>query len=402
MNNFEFFNPVHILFGAGEINRVGAEAAALGKTALLVTYSNHSFLDNLVNKIETILNGNGVKIVKYFGVSPNPKLGEVTRGVEICKEAGADFLIGVGGGSAMDATKMIAAGVLYTGDLWNMVYSRHDNSKTVLPPVKALPMLMVPTLPATGSEMNPTAVVTNEVLNEKSYTWSPCLYPKVSIVDPELTTSLPPFQTAYGAADTIAHVLEFYLMGYEDAFLNNRIQEGVMLTVLEYFPFVIKNPKDVTARAHLQWASIVALNGWSQPGDGWTPMHQLGHVLSSKSDCAHGASLSIVMPAWMKYFYKANLKQYGLLATRVFGVDPKGKSPEELALEGICIFERTIQMWGLPTRLSQIKLNETDISELTDNVVKVSFGVDGNMQSRPVATRDDVEKVFKLAIEIAG
>jgi alcohol dehydrogenase len=398
MHNFEFFNPVRIIFGAGEVKRVGGEAAALGKKALLVTYSNHTFLDPLIDKIEASLKAEGVSLVKFFGVSPNPKLGEVACGIEVCKEAGAEFLIGLGGGSAMDATKMIAAGVLYEGDLWNMVYSRHDNSKVVIPPVKALPTLMIPTLPATGSEMNPTVVVTNEKINEKSYTWAPCLYPKVSIADPELTVSLPPYQTACGAADTMAHVLEFYLTGFENAFLNNRIQEGVMLTVLEYLPSVRKDPQNVDARAHLQWASIVALNGWSQPGDGWTPMHQLGHVLSARTDCAHGASLTIVMPAWMKYFAHTKLSQYGLLAKNVFGVDPAGKSPEALAREGINRFEATLKEWGLQTHLTDIGLSEADIPALTDDVVRVSFGANGKMQSRPLASREDVEAVFKLAL----
>jgi len=398
MHNFEFFNPVHIIFGAGEVNRVGHEALALGKSCLVVTYSEHRILDPLITRIEMSLLAEGVKVAKYFGISPNPKLGEVKRGIEACREAGADFLIGVGGGSAMDATKMIAAGILYEGDLWDMVFSRHDNSKTAVPPVKALPILMIPTLPATGSEMNPTVVVTNEELNEKSYTWSPCLYPKVSIVDPELTTSLPAFQTACGAADTIAHVLEFYLMGYEDAFLNNRIQEGVMLTVLEYLPSVLQDPLDVNARAHLQWASIVALNGWSQPGDGWTPMHQLGHVLSAKTNCAHGASLTIVMPAWMKYFFTTNFPQYRMLASKVFGVSDGRKSPEEIALEGIQSFEEKLKAWGLPTRLSDIGLEESDIQSLTQDVVRVSFGMDGKMKSRPPASREDIETVFRLAL----
>lgn len=397
MHTFEFYNPVRIVFGAGEVQKVGKEAAALGKRALLVTYSDHAVFDTLIKRIESSLDAEGVELTKFLGVSPNPKIDEVSRGVEIAKAAKIDFLIGLGGGSAMDATKMIAAGVLFRGDLWDMVFSRHDSSKETTPPVDALPTLMIPTLPATGSEMNPTAVVTNEALNEKSYTWSPCLYPKVSIVDPELTTSLPDYQTACGGADTIAHVLEFYLMGYKDAYLNNRIQEGVMLTVLEYLPSVLKNPKDVNARAHLQWASIVALNGWSQPGDGWTPMHQLGHVLSARTNCAHGASLTIVIPAWMKYYYKTNLSQYGQLAERVFGVSSSGKKPEELALAGIDTFESLLKSWKVPTRLSEIGLTREAIPALTDDVVRVSFGSDGKMRSVPPASREDVENVFELA-----
>jgi alcohol dehydrogenase len=397
MNNFEFYNPVHIVFGVGEIDRIGKEGAAIGKKALLVTYTEHDFFNELIEKIIQSLRKENVEVTPFFGVSANPKIGEVEKGVALAKKVGIDFVIGLGGGSAMDATKLIAAGVLYQGDLWDMVFSRHDNSKIAVPPTEALPILQIPTLPATGSEMNSTAVVTNEKLNEKSYTWSSCLFSRVSIIDPQLTTSLPAYQTACAGADTLSHVLEFYLFGYEDAFLNNRIQEGVMLTVLEYLPRVLKNPKDVNSRAHLQWASIVALNGWSQPGNGWTPMHQLGHVLSARTNCAHGASLSIVMPAWMKYYYKTNPEQFAQLATRVFGVDGTGKKAADAAPEGIERFESTLKGWGMPVRLSEIGASEKDIESYISDVVKVSFRSDGSMLSRPPATRMDIEKVFKLA-----
>jgi alcohol dehydrogenase YqhD (iron-dependent ADH family) len=283
--------------------------------------------------------------------------------------------------------------------MWDMVFSSHDNRKKAIPPNQALPLLMLPTLPATGSEMNPTAVVTNDYTTEKSYTWDSCLYPKVSIVDPALTCSLSPYQTACGAADTLSHVLEFYLTGFEEAFLNNRIQEAVMLTVLEYAPKVLKDPNDVKSRAHLQWAAIVALNGTTQPGDGWTPMHQLGHVLSAHYDIAHGASLTIIMPAWMRHFYKTRLTQYSTLAKRVFDVDSQGKSDEAVALEGIACFETFLAQIGMPIRLDDVKVDGKEISALTDDVVKISFGSDGKLRSRPPATREDVEAVFTLALK---
>ena len=355
--------------------------------------------DSLLKTIENRCQEAGVQLVPFFGISPNPKISEIAGGVEACKKAAADFVIGVGGGSAMDASKMIAAGVYYQGDLWEMVFSRHDNSKQAIPPSEALPTLMIPTLPATGSEMNPTAVVTNDLTTEKSYTWNACLYPKVSIVDPQLTCSLPPYETACGAADTLSHVLEFYLTGFENAFLNNRIQEAVMLTVLEYAPRVMQNLQDVDARAHLQWASIVALNGFTQPGDGWTPMHQLGHVLSAHYNIAHGASLTIIMPAWMKYFYKTRLTQYATLAKRVFGVDAQGRNEDEVALEGIARFEAFIDQIGMPIRLSDVKVDGKDIPALIADVVKISFGSDGNLRSRPPATREDVAAVFTLALQ---
>ena len=397
MNNFEFYNPVHIIFGENEINRVGKEARLLGKKALLVSYSEHVFFDELIRKIKQLLREEGVEVEEFFGVSPNPKIGEVETGIKLCKKAEADFIIGLGGGSAMDAAKMIAAGGVYPGNVWDMVYSRHDNTKNVIPPDDALPTLMIPTLPATGSEMNPTAVITNEKTNEKSYTWAPCLYPKVSIVDPSLTCSLPPYQTACAAADTISHVLEFYINGFEDAYLNNRIQESVMLTTLEYAPVVLANPFDVAARGQLQWAAILALNGLSQPGDGWTPMHQLGHVLSAKYSIAHGASLTIVMPAWMKYYYRTRLTQYVQFSTRVFGIAPAHKTLEEIALEGIFRMDNLFKEWGLSTRLKDIGVNKEEIPALADQVVKISFGADGYLRSRPPASRNDVEEVFKLA-----
>jgi alcohol dehydrogenase YqhD (iron-dependent ADH family) len=398
MNNFEFYNPVHVIFGAGEINRLGQETKKIGTKALLVSYKNHSFFSEQLIKAEKLLQGSDVDVVTYFGISENPKMSEVVKGVAVCKEKGVDVLIGFGGGSVMDATKLIAAGVLYEGDLWNMVYSRHDDTANIQPPQNALPVVMIPTVPATGSEMNPTAVVTNDETMEKSYTWSVCMYPRISIVDPELTCSLPPFVTACSAADTIAHVLEFHITGFEDAPLNNRIQEGVMLTVLEQVGNVLQNPNDVTSRAHLQWASIIALNGISQPGDGWTPMHQLAHVLSAQYDLPHGASLTIIMPAWMRYFYKSRLDRYVQFAQRVFQVDDDFGSQEEIALEGIRRFEEFLISIGVPTKLGDVKINEADIPKLADEVVKISFGQDGFLRSRPPANKDDVINVYKLAI----
>jgi len=398
MNNFEFYNPVHIVFGAGEINRAGALASQLGKQALLVSYQDQAVFDRLIETISSSLRDAGVGCTAFRGINPNPKISEIEAGVAAARVCGADMVIGMGGGSAMDAAKLIAAGVFYQGDLWDMVFSRHDNSRQAVPPDCALPLMMIPTLPATGSEMNPTAVVTNERTREKSYTWDACLYPKVSLVDPALTCSLSPYQTGCGVADTLSHVLEFYLTGFEDAFLNNRIQEGVMLTVMEYAPQVFRDPGDVSIRAHLQWAAIVALNGWSQPGDGWTPMHQLGHVLSARYNIAHGASLTIVMPAWMTYFYKTRLWSYKMLAERIFGVQADRKTDEQVALEGIARFKSFLKEIGMEVSLSQIGVTAGDIPSLVDDVVKVSFGADGKLRSRPSASREDVTKVFELAL----
>ena len=398
MQNFEFFNPVHVVFGQGEIARVGSEAACLGTCALLVSYAEHDFLADVLRRIQADLEVAGVQVVQHFAISPNPLISQAKAGVEKCKANAIDLVIAVGGGSVMDAAKVIAAGVYYEGDLWQMMFDRHDASHQAVPPEKALPLLMVPTVPATSSEMNPTAVITRDDTLEKTYTWAPCLYPQISIVDPALTCSLPPYVTACSAADTIAHVLEFHLTGY-DSDVNNRLQEAVMLTVIDNVGRVLEDPNDIDARANLQWASIVALNGITQPGDGWTPMHQLGHVISGRFNVAHGATLTMVMPAWMKHFYRARLDRFTKFATRVFGVEADGKSAEAVALEGIERFEAFLDQIGVPTRLVDVGIEADMIEQLTDEVVRVSFGADNLLLSRPPASREDVAAVFRLALE---
>ncbi|MCP4077561.1 MAG: iron-containing alcohol dehydrogenase [Gammaproteobacteria bacterium] len=396
MENFEFFNPVRIVFGEGEVGRIGEEAAQYGKKALIVSYKDHAFFSDLLQTIEGTLTKSGVQNLSFYEVTANPLISQVRDGIELCVAEKIDLVIGVGGGSAMDAAKIIAAGALTSEDPWNMVVNRHDQV-TANPPEEALPLIMIPTLPATGSEMNCCGVVTNEETAEKSYVWSPCLYPKVSIVDPSLTCSLPEYQTVCGAADTISHVLEFYLNGFYDADLNNRIQEGVILTVMENIFKVLDDPNNIKARSQLQWASIVALNGWSQPGDAWTPMHQLGHVLSAHYNIAHGASLSIIMPAWMKHLHTRRIDTYCQFANRIFGVDEAAKSPDELALEGIDQFESFLKKIGVPTRLSDVNIPHEDIDKLTAAVVKISFNEEGKLSSRPPVDQNDIRAIFEKA-----
>ena len=397
MDRFEFHNPVRVLFGPGEVARTAREAAKLGKKALIVSYAEHDFLADVLAAIESKLRARAVDGVRFYEVTANPTIGQARKGVAICKSECVDLVIGVGGGSAMDAAKIIAAGVLYEGDIWNMVYSRHDNV-TAVGPTQALPLVMVPTLPATGSEMNCCGVITNEETTEKSYAWAPCLFPTVSIVDPELTCSLPAYQTACGAADTIAHVMEFYINGQEDTPLNNRIQEAVMLTVMEHVGKALADPNDVSARGHLQWASIVALNGWSQPGDAWTPMHQIGHVLSARHDVTHGASLSIIMPAWMRHLHAKRPDRYVQFAWRVFFIAAEGRDEAEVAIQAIDKFEAWLRDIGVPTRLSDVNLTAADIPQIVEDVVRISFGADGKLNSRPPIDRDDLRTILELAL----
>lgn len=397
MNNFEYYNPVRVLFGAGELKRIGEEAKKLGKNICLVSYKELNFLKPLMDKIERLLKEEGLNVFTFYEAEPNPEITTIARGADYCRTVQADVVIGVGGGSAMDAAKAIAAGVYYEGNLWNMVFSRYDHIDAV-PPVKSLPTMMIPTLPATGSEMNNCAVVSNAALKEKSYIWSTCLYPKTSIIDPELTLTLPPFQTACAAADTISHVLEIYLNGEEDSDLQHYFQEGVMRTVIDNIGKVLKDPSDISARSHLQWAATCAINGWASPGDAWTPIHQVGHVLTSRHKVQHGASLAILIPAWMNYMYARRSERYFCFAKNVMQVEIKNKTQEEVIREGIERFRDFLGAIGVPQSLHEANITREDLPFIVEGVVKVSFGQDGMLKCIPPVSREDVLEVLKLAL----
>ncbi|MCG8310057.1 MAG: iron-containing alcohol dehydrogenase [Cytophagales bacterium] len=397
MNNFEYFNPVKVIFGAGELNKLANEAKQLGSKICLVSYKELGFLTPLLKKISAQLKGAELNVVSFFEIEENPEIKTLTLGAEFCKTENVDLIIGIGGGSVMDGAKAMAAGVYYEGEMWNMVYSRHDDVKTV-PPEKALPTIMIPTLPATGSEMNPCAVVSSAELKEKSYIWSPCIYPKVSIIDPELTLSLPPYQTACAAADTISHVLEIYLNGEEDSDLQHYFQEGVMRTVIDNIEKVLENPNDISARSHLQWAATCAINGFASPGDAWTPIHQVAHNLTSLHRVSHGASLAILMPSWMEAFSSRKPEQYFRFAKNVMQVNTHGKTQEEVIGEGIAAFKAFLQKISVPVSLKEANIKQSDLAGILDGVVKVSFGNDGVLACNPPVSKEDVMQVLTLAL----
>lgn len=399
MFEFNYYNPVRTIFGIGKVNVAGEKAAELGKKALLVNYKEPGVLLPLLNRIKTMLDNAGVQTVEFYAFEENPSIETVTEGVALAKKAGCDLVIAVGGGSVMDGAKAIAAGVYYDGDLWNMVYHRHDGSDAqIRPPAKALPILAIPTLPATGSEMNMCAVVTNRRLKEKSYIWAECVFPKLAILDPELTASLPRAQSASAAADTISHVLEIYINSREDTPLQHYWQEGCMRVVIENIMKALDCPTDLEARGNLMWAATCAINGWAWPGDGWTPIHQIGHVLTTRHHVNHGNSLSMLMPHWMRYNASRKPKAYVRFAVRVMDVDPKGKADDEVIKEGLDRFLAFLKKIGVPTSLSEAGIKEQDLAPILKDAVKVAFRADGTLACNPVMTQTDVMNVLKMAL----
>ena len=392
MENFVYYNPVEVVFAPKAVDQVGTYAKKLGRKAMLVTYTDISFFGNLFDRLHASLDEAGVAWVDYLGAEANPTLAQARAGVELAKKENADIIIGVGGGSAMDCAKVIAAGVCYHEDLARMIQFSHSEA-TQVPPEKALPMMMIPTLPATGSEMNSTAVITDEVTRRKSYVWAPqCMYAKTALIDPELTVTLPAFQTACGAADTIAHVTEAYFNGAaENLDLQDRLQEGLIRTVMENVGKVLENPNDVETRGVMMWAASLALNGWLLSGTyGWAPMHQMGHALSAKFGATHGATLACMMVAWLRFFAdRPDNARYVRYADRLFGCG---------VAEAADQFEDFLKGIGVPTRISAFGVKESDIAMLAEHVQEVSFNADGVMASNPPVTRADVEAIYRLAL----
>ena len=396
MNNFELYNPVKVIFGAGETKRIGEAVSAWGRHALIVSYAVVDFYGDLFDRIHRSLTQSGVRYTDCFVATANPKLSEARKAIALGKQTHADVVIGVGGGSAMDLAKVVAAGILYPEALERMIKFSHSTDEQI-PPREALPMVMLPTLPATASEMNPTAVITDDATMRKSYVWEPaCLYAKVSILDPELTLTLPPYQTACGAIDAISHVVEPFFFSDEAAFgnidLQDQMQLGVIRALYHGLPKVLASPGDVQLRGMMQFAATVGLNGWLTCGvQGWTPMHQMGHVLSSHFHATHGATLACMMLAWMRYF--AAKKQNGRFvrfAKEIFGT-------EDL-LQAADAFEAYIKAAGVETRIGRFGVKESDLETLTNGVVDVSFSADGTLASIPPITRDEAKAIYALSL----
>gem|GEM_PF-459942 len=407
MENFEYYNPVKVYFGPGSISRIGELSRNAGaRHALVVSYKNSKSLAPVLDRVHCSLDKAGVRYTPFLGITANPLISQARAGIEVCrKEKDIDLIIGVGGGSVMDSAKVIACGVLYGSDIYGMFMFSHSNIKSVNPE-RALPTIMIPTLPATGSEMNPTAVITDDITRKKSYVWEPgCLYPKAAILDPGLTVTLPPYQTAAGAIDILAHVAESYLnpvselknaAGEQESNnldLQDGMQEGVMKAVLANLPRVIANPNDLQARGVLMWAASIGLNGWLTSGTfGFTPMHQMGHVLSAVYNATHGSTLCCMMRAWCIYmagFDGVDKTRYEMFSNRILGV------PLEKAGEAI---EHLGNRYGVETHIRMFGAAEADIDRLTDDVVAVSFGPDERLNSNPKMSREDIRNIYMISL----
>lgn len=393
---FEYQNPTRLIFGAGTLNRLGEVARAHGTRALLVTGGGSVKKTGVFDRAVTSLKAAGVLVVECAGVEPNPRIATVRRGAQIARDEHRDVIIALGGGSTMDASKVMAAAFYYDGDPWDMIYHGQPDPHI---PTRALPIITVPTLAATGSEMNCGAVISNEETREKPFVQNECLYPRVALVDPELTVSVPKDQTAYGVCDLITHVTEAYLNGVDGTPIQDRFAEGVLLTAMEFGPKAVADGNDLEARTHVQWASIVALNGWVNAGtNGGYPVHMIEHTLSAHHDITHGAGLAVVNPAWMRFAVGHRPGKFVQFAERVFGLRANQVSHMVCALEGIDRFEEFLRSIGCPTRLSELGIGEKLIPRYAEDTVRIIHDDKGLLPGRPPMSAADIEAVLRSAL----
>ncbi len=384
MNNFTFNIPTDIRFGKDQIQCLPAELAKYGKRVLLVYGGGSIKRSGLYDTIMELLSD--FEVSELSGIEPNPKLTSVEMGSELCKKEKTEVILAVGGGSVIDASKHIAASACYDGAPWDLVMDRSLVKK-------ALPIAVVLTICATGSEMNSGAVISNEKTHEKLEINTPLLYPKLSICDPTYLYTLPAKQTAAGSVDILSHVMEQYFQPNDEAFITDVLSEAVMKTVVKYAKKAIDEPRNYEARSNLMWASTVGLNHLLTVGKGgaWS-VHSIEHVVSAYYDITHGVGLAILTPAWMEYVLSdATESRFARFAREVFGVDEK--DDRKAALSGIENVRKFNESLGMPSRLSQAGVPDDKFDEMASEAVRTS-GL--SARSYVKLTEGDVKKIFLM------
>ena len=372
MENFVFQNRTKIIFGKKSENEVGAEVKKHADSVLLHYGSGSIKESGLYDRVVASLKAAGVQFTDLGGVQPNPRLSLVRKGIEICRDIGIKFILAVGGGSVIDSAKAIAVGVPYEGDVWDF----YSGSAV---PVEALDVATVLTIPAAGSEASPSSVITNTDGDLKRGLTVEIIRPVFSILNPELTFTLPAYQTACGAADIMAHIMERYFTNTEHVDLTDRLCEATMKTIIENVPLCLKEPNNYNARAEVMWAGTIAHNdllGTGRAGD-WGS-HQIEHEISGIYDVAHGAGLAAVFPAWMKRVYKTNIPRFVQFASRVWNVDIDFHHQEETALKGIELLEQFFLSIDLPVRLKEMGIGDDRLVEMADKCTGGGVGTAGN------------------------
>lgn len=366
MTDFTYHNPTKIEFGKGKEKNIAEHINNYGIKKVLLCYGSDRIKKNaLLSSITERLESYGIEYVSFSGIISNPILSKVYEGIKLAKDSKVDAILSIGGGSVLDSSKAIAVGASTDIDIWDFFIG-----KKII--TNALPLFDIMTLAATGSEMNGFSVITNEKTKQKYFILSEHIYPKISIINPELMKTVSKEYLIYSASDIIAHAIEGYFTATTQAHFSSRLVESIIKTVIETTDILIQNPSNYEARAEFAWASTQALNGLIYAGtDGYSyPNHMIEHSLSALYNVPHGAGLSVVIPAWMKWYYTKNEKQFKRFSEEIFGLNS--------AIDGIEALEKWFNKIGTPTRLTQLNINKNDRDAIIENILENAkyFGID--------------------------
>lgn len=386
MENFVFHANTEMFFGKNQINNLPDILNRYGKNVLLAYGGGSIKRNGIYDKVYELLKD--FNIVELEGIEPNPRIGTVKKGVELCKTQNIDVILAVGGGSTIDCSKLVSAATYYDGNPWDLV---KDSSKIT----KALPIITILTLAATGSEMNDGAVISNPETNEKLGVHSKHFLPKASILDPEYTYSLPTIQTAAGTADIMSHVIEQYFNSTTGTYIQDRFCEGILETCIKYCPLALREPSNYEARSNLMWASSMALNGLCGRGKvGAWSCHPIEHELSAFYDITHGIGLAIITPRWMRHILsEKTLDKFVEYALNVWHV-PNTGNRFEMAENGIKATEEFFANCGIPMNLGKLGIDDSMIEKMSAAVIKHS-----NLENTYVPlTEQDVCQILRNSL----
>ena len=391
MLNFTIHTTTEVVFGRNIEEQIGPKLKEIGAHRVLVHFGGSSARSSgLLDRVEKSLFDAGLSFIELGGVSPNPKVGMVRKGIALCKREGIDFILAIGGGSVIDSAKGIGMGVATGRDPWEF-------AATGEAPADTLPIATVLTLAASGSETSNSCVLTNEETKEKRGITSQTNRPRISFLNPENTFSVSKFQTGCGIVDIMMHTLERYLTpqgGESD--ITDRLAEGLLIATRDAGRRALANPDDYEARASLMWAGSVSHNNYTGCGrNRLFPVHKLEHELSAfRDEIAHGAGLSVLFPAWALYEMERDIPRFAQLANRVLGVEMDFAHPERTAREGILTLKRFFEEINMPVHMAQLGIKPSDYEKLADNTVRT---VGGPVKSYSPLDKDAILAIYRLA-----
>jgi butanol dehydrogenase len=392
---FDFHLPTKIYFGPGKINNVGKYLQPIGKKALIVTGQSSMRKLGILDRVTDFLQKSNVTSIVFEGIEPNPRHTTCDQAAALARKSGCDMIVGLGGGSVMDASKGIAVTAKTGRSIWDYVYTVPDRPRNKI--TEALPIICIPTVAATGSEADSGGVITNWETHEKTGIWGAPLFPTASIVDPELTISCPADYTADGGVDIISHVIEGYFTGTSEAYLQDRLSEAVIKTVVEYLPRAIRNGKDLEARNHLSWCSTVALSGFINSGRGGSyPLHGLEHVVSAHYDISHGRGLALLLPAIMDYTMPARPEKFVELGKNVFDLTFKTDDINQAAKLSIDAMKGWLASIERLLKFTDLGIDDSKFEIMANDLVRLNMQTQPYMVNPRPIDRAGVIEIFRM------